>query len=98
MSHFIDILNIKEKIFILNNLIHATSFIIDAVGSRKYQTNLEWWDGDVTISGKLPGGKKKWKFFFDVSSWLSSALSFLNLHEQRIIALQNESNDIIRCN
>jgi len=82
----------KSFRFICNKIIHAESFNLDFIGSKKYHKDMVWWSGNVTVSGTYQ--TKYWEFFFSVVDWCDEIVKFLDKSENQISSMQNSSRDI----
>jgi len=83
-----------DFLYICDKIIHAKKFRIDTVGSKKYDADFKWWNGDLTLSGTAPGKKKlPWEFFFSIKIWCESAIVFLNSNEKHFKLINQQAED-----
>lgn len=85
----------RDFIWVCNKIIHAKSFNLVPVGSHKYEQPLEWWDGEVDVSGEFYG--KPWKVSFDAVSWLKACANHIKYIEKELKNLRDSSQDLVRC-
>lgn len=86
-----------EFVWLCNKIIHAKSVSMIPVGSHNNEEPLEWWDGEIRLKGLLQDKKTPWDISFNVVCWLKSCLSFLNLAENELGNMRNQSGEITRC-
>jgi len=84
----------RDLIWVCNKIIHSKSFNLEPIGSHKDKEPLEWWNGDVRLTGAMNG--KHWDISINVSEWLKSCLFYLQSLEECLIDHREKSRDLKR--
>lgn len=85
-----------DFIWICNKIIHAKNFTMVPVGSHRNEVPLEWWDGEITMTG-VNQNRTPWDISFNVLCWLKSCLFFVRSVELNLNDMKNQSGDLTRC-
>lgn len=65
---------------------------MDFVGKENYHSDMVWWSGEITLSGKYNG--EIWEFFFSALDWSDQIMSFMKSAEEEINKSQLNSLDL----